>query len=70
MRVCDAGTLQAALGLVASQASDFGSNLSIVQNRQDFTNNMINTLKQGADGLTLADTNENGAWFLQLKHEF
>jgi flagellin len=59
--------LQAALGLVASQASDFGSNLSIVQNRQDFTNNMINTLKQGADGLTLADTNEEGANMLALQ---
>jgi len=27
-----------------------GSNLSIVQNRQDFTNNMVTTLKTGADG--------------------
>ncbi len=59
--------LQAALNQVASQASDFGSNLSIVQNRQDFTNNMINTLKVGADGLTLADTNEEGANMLALQ---
>ena len=59
--------LQAALGGVASQASDFGSNLSIVENRQDFTNNMINTLKVGADGLTLADTNEEGANMLALQ---
>src|SRR5205823_4202695 len=34
--------LSTALGTVASQASDFGSHLSIVQNRQTFTNNMIN----------------------------
>ena len=59
--------LQSALGQVASQASDFGSNLSIVQNRQDFTNNMINTLQTGADGLTLADTNLEGANMLALQ---
>jgi flagellin len=59
--------LQTALGEVASQASDFGSNLSIVQNRQDFTNNMINTLQTGADGLTLADTNQEGANMLALQ---
>src|SRR5262249_2954234 len=60
-------TLSTALGTVASQASDFGSHLSIVQNRQDFTNNMINTLRVGADGLTLADTNEEGANMLALQ---
>src|ERR1051325_8820838 len=60
-------TLSTALGTVASQASDFGSHLSIVQNRQDFTNNMINTLKVGADGLTLADTNEEGPNMLLLQ---
>jgi flagellin-like hook-associated protein FlgL len=59
--------LQTALGSVAAQASDFGSNLSIVQNRQSFTNNMINTLQTGADGLTLADTNEEGANMLALQ---
>jgi flagellin-like hook-associated protein FlgL len=60
-------TLQTALSTVASQASDFGSNLSIVQNRQDFTNNMVNTLATGADGLTLADTNLEGANMLALQ---
>ncbi len=59
--------LSTALGTVASQASDFGSHLSIVQNRQTFTNNMINTLRVGADGLTLADTNEEGANMLALQ---
>src|SRR5262249_16830649 len=33
--------LNTALNTVSSQASDFGSNLSIVQNRQDFTNALI-----------------------------
>ena len=52
---------------MASQASAFGSNLSIVQNRQDFTNNMVNTLTTGADGLTLADGNLEGANMLALQ---
>ena len=60
-------TLHTALTTVASQASAFGSNLSIVQNRQDFTNNTINTLTTGADGLTLADGNLEGANMLALQ---
>ncbi|HEU5272493.1 MAG TPA: flagellin [Xanthobacteraceae bacterium] len=60
-------TLQTAVTTVASQASAFGNNLSIVQNRQDFTNNMVNTLQTGADGLTLADTNLEGANMLALQ---
>ena len=59
--------LQTALTTVASQASAFGNNLSIVQNRQSFTNNMINTLQTGSDGLTLADTNLEGANMLALQ---
>jgi len=60
-------TLQTALTTVASQASAFGSNLSIVQNRQTFTNAMVNTLQTGADGLTLADGNLEGANMLALQ---
>jgi flagellin len=56
-------------GLVAlrSQAQAFGSNLSTVQIRQDFTKAMINTLQTGSDGLTLADSNEEGANLLALQ---
>src|SRR5712671_3395148 len=60
-------SLHTALTSVASQASAFGSNLSIVQNRQDFTNNMVNTLQVGSDGLTLADTNLEGANMMALQ---
>jgi len=60
-------TLQTAVTTVASQASAFGNNLSIVQNRQSFTNDMVNTLQTGADGLTLADTNLEGANMLALQ---
>ncbi|WP_420332965.1 flagellin [Roseibium sp.] len=50
-----------------AQASTFGTNLSIVENRQDFTNALINTLEEGAGQLTLADTNEEGANLLALQ---
>jgi flagellin len=50
-----------------SQASAFGANLSVVQFRQDFMKAMINTLSTGADNLTLADTNEEGANMLALQ---
>ena len=59
--------LHTALTTVASQSAAFGSNLSIVQNRQNFTTQMINTLQTGADGLTLADTNLEGANMLALQ---
>jgi flagellin-like hook-associated protein FlgL len=55
------------LGFLRSQSSSFGSNLSIVQNRTDFTKNMINTLETGAANLTLADTNEEAANLLALQ---
>jgi flagellin-like hook-associated protein FlgL len=56
-----------ALGSLRSQSSAFGSNLSMVENRQDFTKNMINTLETGAGNLTLADTNEEAANLLALQ---
>jgi hypothetical protein len=43
------------------EASALGSNLSIVQIRQDFNKNLINVLQSGASNLTLADTNEEAA---------
>jgi flagellin len=59
--------LKDGLGKLRSQASSFGSNLSIVQNRTDFTKKMINTLETGAANLTLADTNEEAANLLALQ---
>jgi len=46
---------------LSSEASALGSNLSIVQIRQDFNTNLINVLQTGASNLTLADTNELAA---------
>ncbi len=59
--------LKTSLNTITSQASTFGSNLSMVENRQDFTKNMVNTLQTGADNLVLADTNEEGANLLALQ---
>ena len=53
--------LNAASSTLRSQASAFGSNLSIVQIRQDFSKNLINVLQTGSSNLTLADTNEEAA---------
>ena len=61
------GDLTSALNTLRSQASTFGTNLSIVEGRQDFTNAMINTLEEGAGKLTLADTNQEGANLLALQ---
>ncbi len=44
-----------------TNASSLGSNLSVVQIRQDFNKNLINVLQTGASNLTLADTNEEAA---------
>ena len=44
-----------------TEASSLGSNLSIVQIRQDFSKNLINVLHTGSSNLTLADTNEEAA---------
>jgi flagellin len=59
-------TLTTAVTTVRAQASKFGASLTIVQNRQDFTSNLITTLKNGADALVLADSNEEGANLLAL----
>ncbi len=53
--------LSGASSTLRSQASAFGSNLSIVQIRQDFSKNLINVLQTGSSNLTLADTNEEAA---------
>jgi flagellin len=54
-------TLNTASTALRSQASALGSNLSIVQIRQDFSKNLINVLSTGSSNLTLADTNEEAA---------
>ncbi|MBR0696237.1 flagellin [Bradyrhizobium lablabi] len=53
--------LSNASSTLRSEASALGSNLSVVQIRQDFSKNLINVLQTGSSNLTLADTNEEAA---------
>jgi len=53
--------LGTASSTLRTEASTLGSNLSIVQIRQDFSKNLINVLQTGSSNLTLADTNEEAA---------
>ncbi|MGJ4893010.1 flagellin [Bradyrhizobium sp. HKCCYLR20261] len=55
------GVLTSASSTLRSEASTLGSNLSVVQIRQDFNKNLINVLQTGSSNLTLADTNEEAA---------
>lgn len=59
--------LTAALNTLRSQASTFGNNLSTIQTRQEFTQNLVNVLSEGSDKLILADKNEEGASLLSLQ---
>ena len=55
------GVLNTASSTLRNEASTLGSNLSVVQIRQDFNKNLINVLQTGSSNLTLADTNEEAA---------
>ena len=59
--------VEGAITNLRSIASDFGNNYSIVQTREDFTENLINVLEEGSDKLTLADMNEESANMLALQ---
>jgi flagellin len=59
--------LKGAIDTLKSQSAKFGSNLSVVETRQDFTKGIINVLETGAANLTLADTNEEAANVLALQ---
>ena len=56
-----------AVSQLRNMASVFGNNYSIVENREEFTENLINVLEEGADKLTLADMNEESANMLALQ---
>ncbi len=59
-------TLREARGTVRSFGTTLVTDLSILQTRDDFTREHINTLESGADDLTLADLNKEGANLLAL----
>jgi flagellin-like hook-associated protein FlgL len=59
--------LDSATTALRDEASKLSTNLSTITIRQDFTANMINTLRDGAANLTNADMNEEGANMLMLQ---
>jgi flagellin-like hook-associated protein FlgL len=63
----DIALLDAAVSTLRKESSKMSNNLSIITARQEFTQGMINTLKDGAAGLTNADMNEEGANMLMLQ---
>jgi flagellin-like hook-associated protein FlgL len=59
--------LNTASATLRTQSKSLSNNLAVVNTRLEFTANMINTLTGGADKLTLADMNEEGANLLMLQ---
>ena len=59
--------LETALTTLRTKAQTLGSNVALLQTRLEFTANYVNTLQTGADKLTLADLNEEGANLLALQ---
>lgn len=60
-------TITDATSKLRTMSSALGNNYSIVETRQDFTENLVNVLEEGADKLTLADMNEESANMLALQ---
>lgn len=60
-------TLNAAIATLQTKSSELAANLSTLTTRQTFIGDMINTLRDGATNLTVADTNEEGANLLMLQ---
>ncbi len=59
--------LKVALAQLQTHSAVIGSNITLVEARQEFTNSMIGTLKQASDNLVVADTNEEGASLFALQ---
>ena len=59
--------IASALKSIRAFTAELGNNYSIITNRQEFTENLINILTEGADKLTLADMNEESANMLSLQ---
>ena len=59
--------VRSALEAVRAFGSTLANDLSIIQTRQDFTTNLVNTLQEGSDKLVVADQNEEGTKLLALQ---
>lgn len=56
-----------ALETVRAFGTTLANDLAIIQTREQFTSDLINTLNEGSDKLTVADQNEEGAKLLSLQ---
>lgn len=56
-----ASLLLTALSTLRTDASSFGGNATLIQTRQTFTSNLIDSLQNASNNLVLADTNAEGA---------
>jgi flagellin-like hook-associated protein FlgL len=63
----DSGKMDASITTLRTNTQKLSANLNIITTRQEFTSSMMNTLSQGADNLTLADMNQEGANMLMLQ---
>ena len=59
--------INSALTTLRTTSATLGSNNTILQSRLDFTQELVNTLQEGAGKLTLADLNEESANLLALQ---
>lgn len=53
--------LSTAASTLRTDAANFGGNATLIQTRQTFTQNLIDSLQTASDNLVLANTNEEGA---------
>ncbi len=60
-------SLNNALTTLRTESAKLANNLTIMSTRQEFITGMVNNLQEGADKLTLADSNEEGANLLALQ---
>jgi flagellin-like hook-associated protein FlgL len=60
-------TIDSALTTVRDTAQTFGTNASMLEIRRDFTENLVNTLENGAADLVNADVNKESANMLSLQ---
>lgn len=63
----DLALLTTATSTLRTTASSLSADLSVITTRQDFTTNMVDTLKTGSDLLVNADMNEESANMLSLQ---
>jgi flagellin len=61
------GQIEDVESTLQTQSSKLANNLAIITQREDYTNQSIDILNNGADDLTLANLNEEGANLLSLQ---